>query len=110
VQTVSPAEGASTLAVFKAWETTNATLSIMGLPEASAGFLDYADRFTIHSARNDRSIESAPSLRLRSQGRLLSRLFLARQGGDFDFIGSFREVKIPTFPHRTREGWGTRVC
>jgi len=35
---------------------------------------------------------------------------LARQGGEFDFIGPVREVKTPTLPHRTRGGWGTRVC
>src|SRR5947208_1175568 len=61
--------------------------------ELASRFLDYADRFTIRSAPNDRSNEGAPSL---------SRLFLARQGGDFDFIGPVREVKIPTLPHRTR--------
>src|SRR5258708_40174825 len=102
--------GCLTLFAFfaKGWETT--TVSIMGLPrQLNSRFLDCADRFTIRFARNDRSNEGAPSLRLRS-GQALVSLFLARQGGDFDFIGPVREVKIPTLPHRTREGWGTRVC
>src|SRR6266567_1837602 len=39
--------------IFEGWETT--TLSIMGIPQDhNTGFLDYADRFTIRSARNDR--------------------------------------------------------
>jgi len=45
--------------------------------------------------------EGAPSL---------SRRSLARQGGEFDsdrkYPGS--EVKVPTLPQRTRQGWGTR--
>jgi len=49
--------------------------------------------------------EGAPSL---------SRRALARQGGEFDsdrkYPGS--EVKVPTLPQRTRQGWRTRffVC
>ncbi len=36
----------------------------------------------------------------------LSRRSLARQGGDVDFGPREDEVKIPTLPQRTREGWG----
>jgi len=73
--------------------------TFMGFPEPSTGFLDYADRFTIRSARNDRLSEGAPSL---------SRLFWRDRAG----ILTSRpqpavKVEIPTLPQRAREGWGT---
>jgi hypothetical protein len=38
----------------------------------------------------------------------LCLLMLETQGGDFEFLVTRKEVKVPTLPQKTREEWGTR--
>src|SRR6266700_6416191 len=93
--------GCPTLFAFLAKGETTAVCDFPDVP--TQGFS--TARMVSRSARNDRSNEGAPSLRLRSGQARVSHVFWRDRAGDFDFIGPVREVKIPTLPHRTREGW-----
>ncbi len=99
-----PNLGSHPFAFFAKGETT----AVCDFPDVPTQGFSTA-RMVSRSARNDRSNEGAPSLRLRSGQARVSHVFWRDRAGDFDFIGPVREVKIPTLPHRTREGWGTRV-
>src|SRR3954470_6580516 len=50
--------------------------------------------------------EGAPSLRLRS-GQALASRFVRDRAGTLTLGFTGKEVKVPTLPQGTREGWGT---